>query len=136
MYPEKEVLLSGKVQLLNYSNPPPPLPPQKKISFRDIAEIFKIGKISAPTIKKSVDKLRKEYASLQGNRKQNCQRNFHKFNEAVYFWYTKCCAANLYLAGALIQEEACQMKKRIVEAVPELDRFHASNEWFESFKKS
>ena len=80
--------------------------------------------------------LHKEYASVQGNRKRNCQGKFHKLNELMYLWYTKCCAANLYPTEALIQEEALQMKERMVEAVPELDRFHASNGWLESFKMS
>ena len=42
-------------------------------------------------------------------------------------WYTKCCAGNLYLTGALIQEEALLMKKKVIETNPELDGFHASN---------
>lgn len=54
----------------------------------------------------------------------------------MYLWYIKCCAANLYPTSALIQEEVLQMKERMVEAVPELDRFHVANAWLESFKMS
>ena len=54
----------------------------------------------------------------------------------MHLWYTKCCAANLYPTGALIQEEALQINERIVEAVPELNRFHASSGWLKSFKMS
>ena len=77
-----------------------------------------------------------EYESFQGNRKQYCNGKFYKLNEAMYLWYIQCCAANPYPTGALIQDEVLQMKERMVEAVPELDRFHASNAWLESFKMS
>ena len=52
----------------------------------------------------------------------------------MYFWYTKFCAANLYHAGALVQEEAFLMKEKMTETNPELDGLHASNGWLESFK--
>ena len=55
-------------------------------------------------------------------------------NEAMYLWYTKCCAADLYPTGALIQEEALLIKEKIIETNPELDGFHASNGWLEAFK--
>ena len=58
--------------------------------------------------------------SFEGNRKQIRQGKFHKLNEAMYLWYTKCYAANLYPAGALIQEEALLMKKKIIETNPDL----------------
>ena len=54
----------------------------------------------------------------------------------MYLQYTSCCPANLYPSGALIQEEALQMKQRMGEAVPELDKFHASDGWLESFMMS
>ena len=58
----------------------------------------------------------------------------HKLNQAMYLWYTKCCAADLYPTGALIQEEALLIKEKIIETNPELDRFHASNGWLKAFK--
>ena len=54
----------------------------------------------------------------------------------MYLQYTNCCPANLYPRGALIQEEALQMKQRMGEAVPELDKSHASNGWLELFMMS
>ena len=54
----------------------------------------------------------------------------------MYLQYTSCCPANLYPSGALIQEEALQMKQRMGEAVPELDKFDASDGWLESFMMS
>ena len=99
-----------KVQLLDYRKKTP------KIDCRNIAEIFKIGKTSAATIINNEEKLCKEYASFQGNRKRNRQVKFHKLNEAIYLWYTKCCAANLYPTGALTQKEALQMKERTIHA--------------------
>ena len=38
-----------------------------------------------------------------------------------------CGRKNLYTTGALIQEEALQMKERMVEGVREFDGLHASN---------
>ena len=45
----------------------------------------------------------------------------------MYLWYTKCCVANLYPTGTLIQEEAFLMKEEMIETNPVLDGFHASN---------
>ena len=61
----KTLSLSEKIKLLDYkkSNPTIGYP-------RDIAKIFKIGKTSAATI--NDEKLRKDYASFEGNRKQIC----------------------------------------------------------------
>ena len=42
----------------------------------------------------------------------------------------------MYPTGALIQEEALQMKERMVEAVPNLEQFYPLNGWLESFKMS
>ena len=114
--------------MLNYKKSNP------KIGCRDIAEIVNIGKTSVATIIKNEEKLRKDYASFEGNRKRIRQGKFYKLNEAMYLWYTKCCAANLYPTVALIREEALLMKEKMIETNPELDGFHASNGWLESFK--
>ena len=55
---------------------------------------------------KNEEKFRKDYASFEGNRKQIHQRKFDKQNKAMYLWYIKCCAANLYPTVALIQERS------------------------------
>ena len=110
----KTLSLSEKIKLLDYKKSNP------MIGCRDIAEIFNIGKTSAATIIKNVEKLRKDYASFEGNSKRIRQGKFHKLNEAMYLWYTKCCAANLYPTGALIQEEALLMKKKIIETNSDL----------------
>ena len=95
--------------MLNYKKSNP------TIDCRDTAEIFNIGKASAVTIIKSEEKLRKDYAIFEGNRKQICHGKFHRLNEAMYLWYKKCCAANLYPTGALIQEGALLMKEKMIE---------------------
>ena len=103
------------------------------ISCRDIAEIFNIGKTSAETIIKN-EEIWKDYATFEGNRKWIRLGKFNKLNEAMYLWYIKCCAANMYPTGALIKEKALLMKEKMIESNPELDRFHASNGWLGSFK--
>ena len=52
----------------------------------------------------------------------------------MYLWSKKCCASYLYHIGALIQEEALLKAEKIIETNPELNGFHVSNRWFESFK--
>ena len=59
----KTLSLSKKIKLLDYKKSNP------TIGCRDIAEIFNIGKTSAATIIKNEEKLRKDYASFEGNRK-------------------------------------------------------------------
>ena len=113
--------LSKKIKLLDYKKS------NTTIGCRDIAEIFNVGKTSAATIIKNEEKLRKDYASSEGNRKRIREGKFNKLNEAMYLWYTKGCAGNLYPTGALIQEEALSMKEKMIETNPELDGFHASN---------
>lgn len=93
---KKTLSLQDKVKLLDYKKDHP------KKSCRDIAEVFKIGKTSAATILKNEDKLRKDYATFQGNQKRNRKGKYHKLNEAMFNWYSKCCAANLYPTGKLI----------------------------------
>ena len=96
--------------------------------------ILKLKKRSAATTVKNEEKLREEYASFQGNTKRKSQGKSHKLNGTMYLWYTNCCAANLYPTGVFKQEKGLQMKERMVEAVPELYGFCASNGWLESFK--
>ena len=122
----KTLSLSEKIKLLDYKKSNP------TIGCRDIVEIFNIEKTSAASIIKNEEKLRKDYASFEGNRKRIRQGKFYKLNEAVYLWYTKCY--NLYPTGALIREEALLMKEKMIETNPELDGFHASNGWLESSK--
>ena len=104
----KNVITKRKIKLLDYKKSSP------TIGCRCIAEIFNIGKTSAATITKNEKKFCKDYASFEGNRKRIGQGKFYKLNEAMYLWYTKCCAANLYLTGTLTQQEAFPMKVKMM----------------------
>ena len=86
---KKTLTLHEKVKVLNYKKEHP------KLSCRDVAESFKIGKTAAATIIRNEVKRRKDYASFQGNTKRNRHGKYHILNEALYTWYTKCCEANL-----------------------------------------
>ena len=59
----KTLSLSEKIKLLDYKKSNP------MIGCRDVAKIFIIGKRSAATIIKNAEKLRKDYASSECNRK-------------------------------------------------------------------
>ena len=125
---EKHYRYEKKIKLFDYKKSNP------TIACRNIAKIFNIGKTSSATIIKNEEKLGKDYASFEGSRERTHHGKFHKVNEAMCLWYIKCCAANLYPTGALIQEETLLMKEKIIKTKPELDRFHASNGWLEFFK--
>ena len=68
---EKDAVTKRKVQLLNYREK------IVNICCRDNTEIFKIGKTSAATIIENEEKLRKEYAIFQSNRKWNRHGKLH-----------------------------------------------------------
>ena len=44
------------------------------------------------------------------------------------------CSRFLYPTGAFKQEEALLMKEKMIKTNRELDGFHCSNGWLESFK--
>ena len=113
----KTLSVSKQIKLLDYQKSNLP------IGCRDITETFNIGKTSAATIIKNEEKLRKDYASFESNRKRIHQGKFNKLNEAIYLWRTKCCAVNF------IQEGLFLMKGKIIETNLEFDGFHASNAW-------
>ena len=51
----------------------------------------------------------------------------------MYNWYTKCTSSNIHGDGALLDEEAMKIKKRLDKE--ELSDFTASNGWLDSWKK-
>ena len=106
----KTLSLSEKIKLLDYKKSNP------TIGCRDIAEIFNIGKTSAATIIKNEEKLRIDFTSFEGSRKRICQAKFHKLNEAMYLWYTKC-----WQPMCNVQEEALPMKEKMIEINPEVN---------------
>ena len=73
----KTLSVSKQIKLLDYQKSNLP------IGCRDIAETFNIGKTSAATIIKNEEKLRKDYASFESNRKRIDQGKFNKLNEAI-----------------------------------------------------
>ena len=74
----KTLSLSKKINLLDYKKS------NHTIGYRDIAEIFDIGKTSAATIITNEEKLRKDYASFEGSRRRIRQGKFRKLNEVMY----------------------------------------------------
>ena len=55
-------------------------------------------------------------------------------NKILYNWYEKSTSSNIYPDGALLQEKAMQIKKRLDKE--ELNDFTASNGWLESWMKT
>ena len=76
----KTLSLREKTKLLDYEKSNP------TIACTNIAKIYNIRKTSTATIIKNEEKLRKDYASFERNRKRVHQGKFHKLNEAMYLW--------------------------------------------------
>ena len=53
----------------------------------------------------------------------------------MYLWYTKCCAANLYPTGALIQDEAFLMKEKMIETALSVTYFMLLTEGLSPLKQ-
>ena len=55
-------------------------------------------------------------------------------NDVLYEWYIKCCQADIYPDGVVLQkEEALKIKTELNDS--NLGDFKASNGWLEQFKK-
>ena len=55
-------------------------------------------------------------------------------NDVLYEWYIKCCQADIYPDGGVLQkEEALKIKTELNDS--NLGDFKASNGWLEQFKK-
>ena len=96
------------------------------------AERFNIGKTAAADIFKNAKQLRADYESFKGTYKKRRHGRYHLINEALYKWYKRCTAANIYPDGALLQEEALIIKDALGK--DELDDFNDSNGCLQRWK--
>lgn len=111
---------------------------KKKMSCRDIAKTYKIGKTQASSLLRDERMLRKEYENFQGKGFKHVNRSSHQkfkpINEVLYSWFKKCEASGIYVNGPLLIEEAMNIKKSLNR--PELESFKASNGWLDKWKLS
>ena len=105
---------------------------ERKQSCRHLAEMLNIGKTGASNIIKNETCIRKEYEEFKGDLKRKRKGQFNDINQVLYEWFEKCCAANVYLDGLMLKEEATEIKKCLDKV--EFKTFTASNGWLEKWK--
>ena len=88
---------------------------KKKMSCRDIAKTYKIGKTQASSLLREEEKLRKEYENFQGKGFKHVNRSSHQkfkpINEILYSWFKNCEASGIYVNGPLHIEKAKNIKE-------------------------
>ena len=73
--------------------------------------MFNIGKTAAANIIKNEASIRKEYEEFKGDLKRKRKGQFNDINKILYEWFKKYCAANIFLDGPMLKEEAMERKK-------------------------
>ena len=128
------ISLTDKMRLLDLH--------KQKLRFgcRPLAELFKetyniqIGKSQIAKIIKNEINIRREYENFKGDMKRNKIAKYGIINDVLYERYIKCCQAGIYLDGAMLQEEALNIRTELNHS--NLGDFKASNEWLEHFKNT
>ena len=109
-----------------------------KMSCREIAEQFKIGKTQAANVVKNEASLRAEYENFQGKGFKHLKREKHQkckaINTILYKWFKKCEASGIHVSGSLLKEEAMDIKDFLNN--PDLNDFKASEGWLDKWKLS
>ena len=124
---KRTLTLDRKIKLLDANK-------ERKQSCRQLVEMFDIGKTAAANIIKNEASIRKKYEEFKGDLKRKRKGQFNDINEILYEWFKKCCAANIYPDGPMLQEEAMEIKKCLDRV--EFKNFTASNGWLEKWKIS
>ena len=111
---------------------------KSKMSSREIAEHFKIGKTQAANVVKNEITLRAEHENFRGKGFKHLKRENHQkykdINTILYKWFKKCEASGIYISGPLLKEEAISIKDLLKN--PDLNDFKASEGWLEKWKLS
>ena len=76
----------------------------------------------------------KEYEEFKDDLKRKRKVQFNDINEILHDWFKKCCAANIYADGPMLNEEAMEIKTCSDKF--EFKNFTDSNGWLEKWKIS
>ena len=126
--------LTNKVKLLDLHKQKP------KLGCRQLGERFKeaynieIGKSQIVKFIKNESNIRREYENFERDMKRKKIAKYGIINDVLYERYIKCCQAGIYLDGAMLQEEALNIRTELNHS--NLGDFKASNEWLEHFKNT
>ena len=111
---------------------------KRKMSYREIAKQFKIGKTQAASVVNIEVRLRAEYENFHGKNFKHLKRENHKkykaINTSLYKWFKQCEASGVYVNGSLLKEEAMKIKNLLKN--PDLNDFKVSEGWLDTWKLS
>ena len=125
--------LTNKVKLLDLHKQKP------KLGCRQLGERFKeaynieIGKSQIVKFIKNESNIRREYENFERDMKRKKIAKYGIINDVLYEWHIKCCQLGIYPDGAMLQQEALEIRTVLNDS--NLGDFKASNGWLERFKK-
>jgi transposase-like protein len=119
----KSLSLKTKIELIEFAA-------SQKISIRQLAEKFKVGKTQVSVVLKQKNELKKLWEQ-NGNLER--KRNFYKteglrIDTVLFKWFTKARAKNIPISGPILKEKALEIAKELDCAT-----FKASNGWLQKF---
>lgn len=119
----KFLSVQEKIEIIEFSE-------KYKLSVRETAEKFKVGKTQVGDILKNREEIRKSFAE-----NGNCERKkkFPKtegaaLDQIVFDWFCRVRSNNIPVSGPILQEKALEVSREL-----KLDQFKASNGWLEKF---
>ena len=106
---------------------------KRRMSCREIAGQFQIGKTQAANPVKNEASLIAEYENFQGKGFKYLKRENHQKYKAINIilrkWFKKCVASGIYVSDSLINEEAMNIKQLLNNA--DLSDFKPSEAWLD-----
>ena len=107
---------------------------EEKISYRVLAEKYKISVGSVSNIIKRKAEYIESYEQNDSSTKKRSRRNdsSERVDRLVYEWFVLQRSKNIPITGPLLQERARQIRQQL--GGPGVDDFKASNGWLEKFR--
>lgn len=121
---KRMLTLKEKIEILNWHE-------QNKVSVRNVATKFEIGKTQAANIIQKKEEIMKKWHECGNN---TVKRNFLKTNglkidQLTYEWFIKARNKNIPLSGPIVRSKA----KDIADTL-NIENFKASEGWLEKFR--
>lgn len=120
-----ELSLSDKVKLIKDHESTP------KVSQRDLAEKYKVGKSTVGDILRKKDTYMEQFELNANSSKQRFNTNckFFDINDVVWKWFNTARSKGIPISGPIIQEKALQFATQL--NIPD---FKASNGWLDRWR--
>ena len=101
-----------------------------ELGCQKLVEHFSVGKAAIANILKQDKTLKKDCEFFKGTYKLR-HGKYHILNKILCNWYGKCMSSNIYPDGALLQQQAIEIRQRLDKE--ELSDFTGSIGWLESW---